>query len=165
MLEEIEKKYTIKEDGRVWSNYKKDYKKFSLSNSGYLCTSIWIKGKECKLFQHRLVAMKYIPNPDRKTQVNHKNGIKTDNRIENLEWCTASENSQHSYDNGFSSVHKNSVEGLRKTMSKKVIDTSTGLTYRSAKEVSDKFNISHSTLRCWLNGSRTNYSTFKYINY
>ena len=65
------------------------YLRVSLRNSAY---------HNKKLFTHVIVAKAFIPNPDNKPQVNHKNGNKRDNRVDNLEWVTAQENLIHSYE-------------------------------------------------------------------
>ena len=66
---------------------------------GYYVIELCNNGSKI-LFIHRLVALAFIPNPLNKCCINHKNGIKTDNRVENLEWVTYSENNQHAYDTG-----------------------------------------------------------------
>lgn len=67
------------------------------SRTGYEKAALGYGGKKIHTSVHRLVAKHFIPNPDNKPQVNHKNGIKSDNRVENLEWVTNSENIKHSF--------------------------------------------------------------------
>lgn len=63
---------------------------------GYLYVMFFPNNKAKIKKIHRLVAEAFIPNPENKPCINHKNGLKTDNRVENLEWCSYSENTQHS---------------------------------------------------------------------
>ena len=64
------------------------------NHKGYLCVHL---GRNKTYYIHRLVAEAFIPNPENKSQINHKNGIKEDNRVLNLEWVSGSENILHAY--------------------------------------------------------------------
>jgi len=71
-------------------------------NPGYYTFGVGFKGfgNKKRLYVHKVVATLFIPNPNNYRCVNHKNGIKTDNRIENLEWCTHKENTTHALKTG-----------------------------------------------------------------
>ena len=149
--------YGITSDGDVISKYgEKMSKQLKL---GYLCVNLRINNKTISTRVHRLVAQFFIDNPYCKTQVNHKNGDKSDNRVENLEWMTPSENTKHAYDMGLCENVKKKTSEAR---SKKVYDTRTGLYYKSAKEASECKHINYGTLRNMLNGHDRNKTSLIY---
>jgi hypothetical protein len=91
--------YYISKCGKVLSTRVRHIKlrKICIDRYGYSFITIKEGNKTIMLRIHRLVAQHFIPNPKNKPQVNHINGIKNDNRVENLEWCTQSENQIHAY--------------------------------------------------------------------
>lgn len=97
-IDGFEGMYEVSNCGRIKTLKKKEHKIVRLipDNKGYYRYSLYKNGKNYTVKIHRLVAQHFIPNPDNKPQVNHINGIKIDNRVENLEWMTNEENMHHS---------------------------------------------------------------------
>ena len=91
---ELEGKVEVRENGEVFSLLSNKLLKLHLS-SGYYKISIYFPDRNKQYKVHRLVASKYIPNPNNLPCVNHKDGNKLNNHKDNLEWCTHQENSQH----------------------------------------------------------------------
>jgi len=129
--------YLIYQDGRLFNEQTKKLKKWSKDTNGYMRCTIWNNNKSITVSQHRLLAQIFIPNPLNKLQVNHINGVKYDNRLENLEWVTQSENGLHSFANGLQKVTKPNMMS--------VIDKVSGNLYESISEASrqTKWSVSH----------------------
>ena len=92
--------YQVSNCGRVKSFYRGGRILKQSLKRGYMFVELYLNTNGKIHIVHRLVAQAFIPNPLNKLEVNHINGIKTDNRVENLEWVTRSENEQHAYDTG-----------------------------------------------------------------
>ena len=103
----FEKLYAVTKSGKIWS-YPKYYnptegrwlKPYKVK--GYLRVSLSNKGKRKVFYVHYLVAITYIPKLKNKVEINHINGIKKDNSVENLEWVTHQENCHHAAKNNLS---------------------------------------------------------------
>lgn len=152
--------YTINQLGQVYNEKTQKLLKNTKNTCGYHVIGLYNDNGYKLHYIHRLLAEAFLPNINDYKYINHKNGNKSDNRLENLEWCTHSMNMQHSWDNGLSdNVRKSNI--IRQ--SKIVLDTQTGIFYESAKEAAKLLGINSNTLRCYLNNCYPNKTSLKYV--
>lgn len=89
-------KYEVASDGSVWSNVgKRKQLTGKVCRTGYRMVVLTVNGKKIYKNIHRLVAENFLENPENKPEVNHKDGDKQNNSVDNLEWVTSSENQKH----------------------------------------------------------------------
>lgn len=90
--------YAINENSEIINLKTKHIKHPSLGNTGYLMIDLFKNNSRKTFLVHRLMTETFLENPDNKATVNHKDGNKTNNNLNNLEWATYSENAKHSYE-------------------------------------------------------------------
>jgi hypothetical protein len=114
--------YQVSDHGRIRSLKfgKERILKPDKHKDGYLIVNLY-KDKISKYLIHRLVCLNFLDNPENKEQINHINGIKTDNRLINLEWVTPSENIKHAVETGLINI-KGSDNGRSKLTEKDVLE-------------------------------------------
>lgn len=160
--DEVFEGYEVSNMGRVRSlNYNKTGKvqvlKPMVNTNGYLRVCLWKGGKLKRYYVHRLVATAFIENDDieNKTDVNHIDEVKTNNRVENLEWCTREYNNNHGTHN----------ERMAKTRSKKVICLETGEVFDSINDVQKKLGLDPSHISKCCKGKQQTCGGFHWMYY
>lgn len=128
----------------------------TINNHGYFYISLCINSKPKKKFIHRLVAEAFIPNPENKGNVNHKDGNPLNNNVNNLEWATYKENSRHAFRTGLA---HSTLEG-KPSRTVKCIDTNE--TFYSASEAARKFGVSHQLISDVCLGKRKHAKGFRF---
>ena len=130
-------KYSVTFDGRVFNKKTNKEVAYAENSNGYLTfgTSDVKNGLKGPKMVHRFVAETFIPNPENKKQINHKDGNKSNNDSSNLEWCTNSENTKHAWDSGL-----RKIKGCPK-----IIVEFNGMKY-SLSELSKILNVKYATL-------------------
>lgn len=118
--------------------------------NGYLQVGLYRNRVVKQWLVHRLVAQAFLDNPENKPDVNHISGIKTDNSVENLEWCTKSENSQHAYNTGLCERSKEAARANAKIATeankKSVRCITINTVYESAMDAERQLGIDHSSI-------------------
>ncbi len=119
--------------------------KTGIHRTGYVRVNLADSGVQTHFLVHRLVAIHFIRKRKNKPYVNHKNGVKHDNRVENLEWCTSSENNLHAY-RVLGRVGKNGYPGI----SVRCIET--GVEYESVADASEDTGVFRTSIFNMLSG-------------
>lgn len=152
------KKYLLNKIGIVFSclpNGKSKSLKSRVDRAGYKTVRLFKNGKTKTYYLHRLIAQLFIDNNINKPEVNHKNGVKTDNWYENLEWVTHAENVQHAYEMGLCKLESRQTP---------IIDICSGKKFPSIKKAAEFNLIKYTTCKGYLNGSRPNPTCLRYLS-
>lgn len=131
--------YEITKDGRIINKHNRRTVKPQMNGTGYCRVSIGGKLQ----FVHRLVATKYIPNPENLPQVNHKDGNKLNNSVDNLEWVSNRDNSLHALKNGWMRIEENHQFAK---LNRKQVQFIKSHDEMSRKELAELFNVSPRTI-------------------
>ena len=130
--------YRVSNFGNVWSKKNNIILKPYKTNRGYLTVGFWLDGKKKRLSIHRLVAQAFLTNPNNLPEVNHINGCKTDNNLNNLEWASGSANVSHAFRTGLHQTKLSEKMVLKIHQYRKQ--------GKSLREVGKLLNVSHSTI-------------------
>lgn len=102
----MNKNLLIHKNGDIYDLDRDEVRRTYISTSGYKYIALKSHGIQKNMFVHRIIASTFIPNPESYPCVNHINGEKIDNSVDNLEWCTYSQNMNHAYSIGLYSARK-----------------------------------------------------------
>jgi len=130
----------------------------NIKQSGYIGCALSKNGIVKHYRVHRLVAEAFIPNTKNKPQVNHINGDKTDNNVNNLEWCTARENINHSFRAGLSKGRRDAQNVLSKKIRQYSLDGVFIKEWESAMQIQRELGFNNSAISaCCLNKHKQAY--------
>lgn len=162
--------YKVSNTGKVYSLEKNKVMKPWVINSGYQVIALVDREISKRMLVHRLVALNFIDNPLNKPQVNHIDGDKLNNNVDNLEWTTASENINHNKVLGRLDTHT-AREALNKTQTKAVnqLDIETGkviATYNTIREASKATGSQNGKITMVCQGKRNSHNGYRweYVN-
>ena len=134
-VKDYEGLYQVSNLGSLKSN--KGYKKASVNQDGYYQTTLYKNGKKRNVLVHRIVAEAFLPNLNNKPTVNHKDGNKLNNKLDNLEWATNKEQTNHSINVlGNKSVISDKCRKRQKELHQRKVRRSDGVIFNSIKEAS-----------------------------
>lgn len=146
----INENYKISSEGRVYSEKTKKILKPNVVGSGYLKVDLYNKGKRKIGLIHQLVANAFIDNPNGYKEINHKDKCKTNNKIDNLEWC------DRKYNNEFSDIQETLTEKKKKQVFQYDLDGKLVAVWTSLRECERETNCSEAAIsRCCLGLQKT----------